>query len=282
MPVNAQRFLIVAPPAAKPLAVPIPGPAAAERAGVEQQEEGSEMHLNLKALGLALVAVFAMSAIAASAAQATPTLTSEVSPVTLEATAGGLGSGEKFVAFNESVECEKSTFHTPLTKTPATEFTVEAEYGPECRTGTGLRATVTMNGCDYVFHNLKFIKATPDYEATVDIKCPAGKVIEVHIYATKAAHEAKNSLCTLTIPEQANLEKATITNKTTSGKNFGDLIIEGTIGNIHAIQHRNSILCPAGTETNTAEEIIPSGEKAITVNGTKEGGGGNDIELSGE
>jgi hypothetical protein len=239
------------------------------------------MTRNLKALGLTLVAVFAMSAIAASAAQAVPTLTSEVSPVTLEASGGGLGSGQQFKVFGSSVECESSHFHSPLTTTPATEITIEPEYGPECRTATGLEDTVTMNGCDYLFHNLQKV-AVGHYNATVDIKCPEGKVIEVHIYATHTTHAEKKALCTLTIPAQTNLEKATVTTKTTSGSNFGDLIIEGTIGNIHVVQHRNSILCPAGTETNTAEEIIPSGEHAITVIGTKEKGGENDIELSGE
>src|SRR6476646_6791866 len=142
------------------------------------------MTRNLKALGLALVAVFAMSAIAASAAQATPTLTSEVSPVTLEGTAGGFGSGQVLKAFGGEFECEGSSFHTGLTSTPTAEITVEPSYGPLCRTAAQkLPATVTVNGCTYRFYNLKFISAG-DYQATVDIVCPSEKVIEVHIYAT--------------------------------------------------------------------------------------------------
>jgi len=176
------------------------------------------------------------------------------------------------VAFGSSTECENSTYHTPLTATPATEITLEAEYGPECHTSSGLPETVTMNGCDYRLHNLKKV-ASGHYNATVDIVCPEGKVIELHVYATHTAHTEKKSLCTKTIPAQTNLEKLTITTKTTSGSNFGDLVIEGTIANVHAIQHRNSILCPAGTETNTAEEVISGG--TLT-------GGVNDIEISGE
>jgi hypothetical protein len=239
------------------------------------------MTRNLKALGLALAAVFAMSAIAASAAQATPTLTSETSPVTLTGTGGGLGSGEKLVAFKESVECEKSTYHTALTAASVPEITIEAEYGPECRTGTGLRATVTMNGCTYLVYDLKFNATGKDYDATVDIICPVGKVIEVHVYASKAAHEAKTSLCTWTIPAQQELEKATITTKTTEGKNFGDVTLQGTIKIKEIIEHRNSILCPDGPEktvTTEGEEIIPG----VTIEGRDKNGNTNDIDITGE
>jgi len=236
------------------------------------------MYRNLKALGLALVAVFAMSAIAASAAQAQPTLTSEVSPVTLTGSGGGYESGEKLHAFGQSVECEGSTFHTALTATPATEIVAEATYGPECRTAVQhLPATVTMNGCTYRFYNLKFV-AAGHYDATVDIVCPPEKVIEVHIYATHTTHTEKKSLCTLTVPPQKELEKATITTTTTPGRSFGDLKIEGTIKKIHVIQHRNSILCPAGETTLEGEETVPG----VTVEGRTSGGLGNDIDISGE
>ena len=234
----------------------------------------------LKVLGLALVAVFAMSAIAASAAQATPTLTSEVSPVTLTGTGGGYGSGEQFKAFGDPVECESSTFHTALTATPATEIVAEATYGPECRTAAQkLPVTVTPNGCTYRFYNLKFV-AAGHYDATVEIKCPAEKVIEVHIYATHTTHTEKKSLCTLTVPPQTELEKATITTETLSGKNFGDLVLEGTIKIKQVIEHRNSILCPGtgGTPEAEGEEVIPG----VTLEGRTSGGGVTTYDISGE
>jgi len=241
------------------------------------------MYRNLKALGLALVAVFAMSAMAASAAQATPTLTSEVSPLTGDGSGGGYGSEEQLKAFGETVECEGSKFHTTLTTTPATEVTTEAEYGPECKTGSNLPVTVTMNGCQYRFYNLKFVK-TGHYDATVDIVCPAEKVIEIHIYATHTTHTEKKSLCTLTVPPQTELEKATITTNTTAGRNYGDLKIEGTIKIKEIVEHRNSILCPKGpasTVTEAGEELV-SAAHPITVTGTTEKGGENDIDISGE
>src|SRR6476646_11783187 len=112
------------------------------------------MTSKLKVLGLALVAVFAMSAIAASAAQAEPTLTSEVSPVTLAAKAGGYGSGEVLKVFGEEIECENSAFHMALTLTPEKEITMEPSYGPKCQTTSAQHfpMTVTMNGCTYRFY----------------------------------------------------------------------------------------------------------------------------------
>ena len=85
----------------------------------------------LKALGLALVAVFALSAVAASTASAQQgTLTSD-GPVTLTATETGVGQNW-FEAFAAKIECPGSTFtghkvattpHTPISS-GATEATL--------------------------------------------------------------------------------------------------------------------------------------------------------------
>ncbi len=223
----------------------------------------------LKIMGLALVAVLAMSAVAASGAQAAGKLTSATSPVTLEGSTG-IGSGEKFDAFGASVECETSKYHTPLTATPAERLTVEPQYGPLCTATGNLRATVTLNGCDFEIYNA--IVFTPGhYHVTTDIVCPAGKEIEIHIYGSLALHNEKKALCTLKIPPQVGLEGLDVTDV------HPNLVLEGEVVGIHATQERNSILCPSGTSTTTAKQTVPG----VTVGGKTSGGAADTVEISG-
>ena len=122
------------------------------------------MTLNLKALGLALVAVFALSAVAASAASAQQGTLTSTGPVTLTATETGAAQNW-FEAFGARVECPGSTInghkvattpHVPI-PVPATQATLTPKWLetvgglPNCKVpGLGLTATIDMNGCDFV------------------------------------------------------------------------------------------------------------------------------------
>ncbi len=215
---------------------------------------------NLKALGLALVAVFALSAMAASAAFAHPQgqLTSP-GPVTLDINEIA-GETNALTAFKETVTCAGSTFtgHKVMTQAetltreemgeathdllpiPSTTATITAHYNEPACTSVGAagthKATVTMNGCDYVFHvgetatdvNKKLIADT--YNVTADVVCPTGKSIILHVYFAKANENVL--LCEVTVGPQVGLAGPTVKTITTASPH--DLEIHGTFKNIAA------------------------------------------------
>ncbi len=145
----------------------------------------------LKALGLALIAVFAMSALAASAAQAGEfeIVGGGEATVTGNQIAGTITGVEntgkhEFVTKAGKVVCTTAAFHgIGKTATPK-ELTLTAEYGNTtagtgCTIGGLAGPIVHMNGCDYLFTAGNTIGATTNITVSAHIKCPAGKVIEV-------------------------------------------------------------------------------------------------------
>jgi hypothetical protein len=145
---------------------------------------------NLKTLGLAFVAVFAMSAIGASAASAATEFHAEKAPVTLT---GTQHAGEDvFVTDAGKVSCEEATY----TGSQATVTSLTSSATPKysgCHATFGLNTTVDVNECKYVFHA---------DTGKVDISCPAGKVIAVTAPG-----------CEVTVGSQTGLGTATFTNK---------------------------------------------------------------------
>ncbi|HEV2790640.1 MAG TPA: hypothetical protein VGV69_05010 [Solirubrobacterales bacterium] len=152
------------------------------------------MTRKFKALGLALVAVFAMSAVVASAASATE-FTSASSPVEFH---GVQPKAEPHVFTSDGykTECGIATFSGKAT-TPTTTVTASAFYD-ECTAFT-LPANITMNGCDYLFH-----LPTSGDEATVDLVCPAGKEVTI---------DAGGGACVAHIPPFTGKSSVTMTTK---------------------------------------------------------------------
>jgi hypothetical protein len=227
---------------------------------------------NLKALGLALVAVFAMSAVVASAASAAiPSLTSD-GPVTLSGS-DNVGTKSTLTAFGLKTECN-ATYHahkynvTPRVFIPsgATTVTVTPTYS-NCLGvigGTSTPATVTFNGCDYVLHIGNTVAGVEKYGGTTDIVCPEGQQIEIHVY-TNSSHAT--TICTIKVPGQTGLAGVTVQN---SG---GNLVLGGPITGIRA--SKTGILCGGTAETTTGEEDI-----SITVSGKNEAGGATSVSIS--
>jgi hypothetical protein len=175
---------------------------------------------NLKALGLALVAVFAMSAMAASAAQAVTDdaqVTVETFPAIFDGTQNGV---QVFNREGRTMTCTTAEFHSEVQSTDSkTTITVKPTYSG-CHSnipliGT-LPMTVTMNGCDYLLH---LTKDTPSGTFTADttIVCPLNKEIEVHIYQNHANHTSNTSLCTMKFPAQTPGGTIDLTNKAAGG-----------------------------------------------------------------
>jgi hypothetical protein len=165
------------------------------------------MNSRLKALGLALIAAFAMTAVPAAGAQAQIKVTTGASPawITGEQIKG---KEHHFTIENGGprVACETADFTATVTN-GATSVTVVPKY-EKCHAIINVetfKLTVTMNDCDYLFHGGKEVSSTTFSEGEVDLVCPAGKEVEVHIYK-KPVSETEGELCTLKVAPFTNLK----------------------------------------------------------------------------
>jgi hypothetical protein len=156
------------------------------------------MSRNLKVLGLALVAVFAMSAVASASAGAA-TFHSEIASPAKTFFNGEQVTENVFTVNGRTVKCTKAVFSGEEVA-PSETLSVTPEYSG-C-TAFGLASTVAMNGCKYKFHN---VTGTGPFTSPVDIVCPEG----AHITITAA------STCTVTVAGQTGLSSVSYTNKGT-------------------------------------------------------------------
>ena len=165
-------------------------------ASATRNEREHQMIRKLKFLGLALAAVFAMSAVGASAASALVQFHTEGAPVTITANQHE-GTNGFDVQFGE-VKCTTAKLHgTTQEKTTETTITLTPTY--EGCTFAGVATTIDMNGCDYTahVHNLG-----PPYTGFITIKCVLGSEITV----------TGGNKCTVHVPAQTNLGTITYTN----------------------------------------------------------------------
>jgi len=169
-----------------------------------------------KTLGLALVAVLAMSAFVASAAQA-QLFTANAYPTTVTATSA-LGNDD-FNTEAGSVEC-KSHFEGTLSEA-SSDITITPTY-TECKAFGFASATVNMNGCDYTFTIHQFPRTI-----TVDLLCGAGK----NVIITAGA-------CEIQIPAQSELSFGTI------AQNGNHVDIQANFSNINYTVTKDGFLCP--------------------------------------
>ena len=195
---------------------------------------------NLKAFGLALVAVFAMSAVAASVASAETTNpglftfgvgANELATIDDEQDPGTINT----IALNGlSLTCGTvTTMGTPVktkvaspdvveadTKGPeSTDITFEPIFGPtNCHAvvaGLTKTVTVTANGCGLIWDAKTTVTKTGfDNTAFTTVECPINKKIEIHVYNEKAVEAT--TLCTYDIEAIAantTVPGITLTNK---------------------------------------------------------------------
>ena len=162
------------------------------------ESELKEKHMIRKAkvLGLALVAVLSMSAVAASGAQAETWFHSDVNPTVIT---GEETETNKFVTSGGNVKCTSkfdATSEGTKTETKPGEvtyttktITIKPTYS-NCTAFGFVGATIDMNSCDYLFH---LTQNTPP-TATVDVVCNPGDDITI-----------TTSFCTVHVPAQTNL-----------------------------------------------------------------------------
>jgi len=228
---------------------------------------------NLKALGIALVAVFAMSAVAASAASAQNGVLTSDGPVTLTGSnneAEGAGPNALTSETGE-VKCPEVHYYghkyneTPHELIPSGEstFTVTAEY-TLCTGPLGLRTTVEMNSCDYDFHLGETVPDTVDtYYVNVTVTCDEeGDHIQLTVYSSKANHEAENPFCTQTVTAD---EETNYTGLTATDNTDGTIRLHGTVHSIPE-DSSGSFPCPnkTGVEAELHLDVIVTGDDSVS------------------
>jgi len=221
---------------------------------------------NIKALGLAVVAMLAMSALVASAAQAEPITTQKLTagagvsyPVTLT---GGAGVGvEKFTTEAGTVECA-SSYHATLAAA-STTLTATPTY-TSCKAFGFLSATVVNDGCAYLFH-LTTKTGADSYQAHADVvDCEAGEGKGFTITA---------STCKATVAAQTELTTVDIVNMTNTPTSVNDITLQPTVTGIKYTVTQDGFACPfngtgaktGGTYTSTEPITVTAEESGKTT-----------------
>ncbi|MEZ5076448.1 MAG: hypothetical protein R2725_03285 [Solirubrobacterales bacterium] len=210
------------------------------------------MTRNLKALGLALVAVFAMSALVAQAASAHEFTSDSENGKTVLTGADEPGTNDVFTVGGAEVICENASFAGTADESEVNEVTVHPEYS-NC-TFAGNEAFVRTNMCNYTFHG-----ATVENHAVVDVAECEGEAIEIEVPVLGI---------TATVGEQADL----------GGVHYTDLgssvTVEATVSKIHTTCDGDEFWCDFifGEETTgfgeySSEDVVVGYED----NGIEEG-----------
>lgn len=201
------------------------------------------MKKRLITLCLTAMAIAIVSVVSAAAASAAPLFHAESEPVTFS----GSSPDNTFVTDAGEVACESASFSgTNSTKT-STTATLTPIYGG-CKAFGFIGATVSPNGCSYVFH---LVEGSSPPTATVDIECPSEK--EITITA---------SSCVVHVPPQTGLSHVVFANEGT--KATRDLKASVTVSGIHYTA--TSGCFNAGTKANG----VYSG--TVTIKGFNSGG----------
>ena len=148
------------------------------------------MFRNLKVLGLTLIAMLAVSAVAVSAASA-DLLYGETTPATLTGSQEGTDVLSVHGGF---VKCTTVKYTGTTTAFGMSQITVTPSFSG-C-TFSGLTATVNMNGCDYL---VQFNLTAGNTTGSTDIVCPFEN--EITITAPKLG----TAKCIVHIPAQFGL-----------------------------------------------------------------------------
>ena len=192
---------------------------------------------NLKALGLALVAVFAMSALVASAAQANFTVegggSATVKPVTTS-------EFQKFKTSLGTLKCStvggEGTFSNE-----ASEITVHNISYTNCKNVLSVfPVTVDFpSGCHYTFTT-----AEPTTEAEVHLTCGEGESITITIFPSGDEKHEEAPVCTYHIfgPQTFPIEYHNVTHNE-------HMAVEVTANEAPVATSHDGSLCGTGSET---------------------------------
>jgi hypothetical protein len=212
----------------------------------------------IKTLGLALVAVFAMSAVVTSAASAAAgTLTTFPAGKTVVGT--GEQIGEAAVTLTDhpigtgfaSIKCKKLVGDAVGTVTEGATTVTVTPTASEC-TAFGLPATVEHNECTLVMHSGE-TTGNGGWQVITTLACPAGKAVTL-----------KTATCEVSITSQ-ELSTAEVANSgSASPETAMDLLVNVNVSNAKYTVVKDGIGCPlTGTGSFSKGDAVG----ALTVKG---------------
>jgi hypothetical protein len=206
--------------------------------------EDKSMH-KLKVLGLALVVIGALSAIAASSAFAGY----HIASVSGGSIVGNQTTKNEFVTDVGTVKCSIATFSGHQSTETAATLTVHPEYSG-CSL-SGLSVSINTTSCSYRFETPV---TTPSLHASVKVLCGAGTSISIT--------ESLGKGCVVSVGEQGPLSHVTFTSTGDTQEWFFAAA---------GIKYTDNGKCPSTTEghTNSTGEykgaVLASGSSAIEV-----------------
>jgi hypothetical protein len=208
------------------------------------------MNRKLKALGLALVVVFAMSAVVASAASAKQLHSGSTTGIT-HLTGTQIGATNQLHLENGTpVKCTTALFDATYNGTTVSELTVTPTYSG-C-TAAGQKAEIHMNGCTYTITTPA--GSADAYTATVHLVCPAGKDVVITV---------PTAGCTVTIQAQTpTVPTIDLTDVTTAVANQDDILLKSTVEGVHYTTVGGGVCGAAGKGKLTGEVTVKAYENA--------------------
>jgi hypothetical protein len=174
------------------------------------------MRHKLEVLALTVVAVLATGAALAASAQAQPKFTAAEYPVKLEGESTGIST--IFNLGGTEAKCSKTTLEGGLEEATSVILISRTYSGCTMKIGgVTYSATITDNECTFRLTATEKVDEIT-YEAHVDIVCPVGKELEIHVFETEITHKENKPMCTYGIPPVANLTSVQLKDIEEKGK----------------------------------------------------------------
>ena len=190
---------------------------------------------NLKILGLALIAMLSMSAVAASMASADE-LTAENYPATLKGSLDEVAVPDKFLTTTGPVSCKQANYDGTISG-PTTTVEVTPTYN-EC-TAFGFPAVIDHGNCKYLFH---IVKNTT--EGDVDLVCTSGEL-------TVTAIGAGTPKCIVHVPPQSDITGTVKYSRIGAGTTQEITVVANLTGIDYTHTQGTGVgSCPSGSATN--------------------------------
>jgi hypothetical protein len=234
------------------------------------------MTRKLKTLGLAVVAIMALSAVIASASQAAAA--KFMAETSYPAPVKGVSTNTHTFTTPAGItlSCTTATF-TGIASAESAELTMGPKY-ENCSTKVlgitfPVKATIGEAGhkCDYLFHAGVTTATADEYAGTVDVKCEAaGEDITVDVFESKKKEEENVTFCQLHIAPQTGLGAINYNNNTAASPK--SVAVEASVAGI-ATTRTGSALCGAATSS-------ASYAGKVTVTATTAGGAAQGVTLT--
>jgi hypothetical protein len=223
------------------------------------------MKRNLKTLGLALAAVFAFSAVAASAASAHYVFTPGANPAIVTGSQIG-GKATNFFQITSTgakVECEHADYIGTTEGLEVNEVKVHPTY-TECSALGSFAATIDTKGCDYLLTG----ETDLEEHGKVHVICNAGKSIQITIPSIN---------CTLKVHEQTPTEGGLKYNNIAGSP--GDIEAIATVKGVTYERVGTGVLCAAGASSEGNDGDLTS---KITIKSFNDNGCTGNFNLTEE